>query len=81
MQNLRLVKINTTAFEEEDFLIITDLSDAYIKKVIKPMVNKERASDGEVFYSNEDYFWTLSERYPSNIVQMYTEDSIDSLSF
>jgi hypothetical protein len=49
---MRLVNINTTAFEEEDFLLLTDLNDDDLYEVIMPMVNAER--DGEVDYDRVD---------------------------
>lgn len=78
-ENLRLVTINTSAWSEEDFALLTDLSDAKIKKVISPMVRQERNDD--FVYSNEDYYWSLKEAYASNIVIMYNLDDIDSISF
>lgn len=76
---MRIVKINTTAYSEEDFMLLTNLSDAQIKKVIAPMVKKERK--GDVFYTNEDYYWTLKEVFPKANIDLYTEDSIEELTF
>ena len=39
---MKLFKINTTAFDEEDFFIITDLKEQDITEVIQPIVNAER---------------------------------------
>jgi hypothetical protein len=43
------------------------------------MVIEERKSD-EVF-SNEDYFWALKEAHPDQLIELYTDDSIELLTF
>jgi len=67
-----IFRINTTAFEEEDFFLLTDLSVEQIEKVITPIVLKER-NDGE-FYDNDDLTNALIEAYPDAIVQQYTDE-------
>ena len=67
--SVQLISISTTAFSEENFLLVTDLTEQEIADVIRPIVLKER-SGGE-FYSNEDLFWSLKEAYPSNLIQLY----------
>ena len=57
MKNLRLVNINTTAFSEEDFSLITDLTDDEIEKVIEPLVLAEREENGE--YDNDELVSSL----------------------
>ena len=76
---MRIVKINTSAYQEEDFILLTTLTNSAIKKVIKPMVNDERKND-EVFL-NEDYFLALKEAYPSDTIEFFTDDSIEALIF
>ena len=39
---LRLVQISTTSNVEEDFLLVTNLTDEEIEVVITPIVEKER---------------------------------------
>ena len=39
---MKLFEINTTAYEEENLLIITDLTDDDITEVVSPLVNAER---------------------------------------
>ena len=56
---MRLIRINTTAFEEEDFYLVTTLSDKQIEKVITPIVEEER-SGGE-FYDNDGLMWALKK--------------------
>jgi hypothetical protein len=74
---MNLYKINTSAFEEEDFLLVTDLTKSRISEVIKPMVKKERKTG--TIHSNEEYVWKLKETYPNNIIVMY--ESPDQLNF
>jgi hypothetical protein len=76
---MNLVRINTSAFSEEDFILMTDLSAQDIKMVVSPMVNQERDSDE--MYSNDDYYWSLKDAYPKATIEMYQEDSIEVISF
>lgn len=68
---MNLYSINTTAYEEEDFLILTDLSEQDVVEVINPIVNAER--DGYETYTNDDLFLALKDRYPSASIQMIVE--------
>ena len=68
---MRLININTTAFEEEDFLLLTDLNDDELYEVIMPMVNAER--DGEEEYDNDMIYNALKKRYPINLVVKFDE--------
>lgn len=71
---MNIFKINTTAFEEEDFFLLTNLSVEQIKKVITPIVLKERQSgDEEDSYDNYDLTNALIEAYPDALVDYYTE--------
>lgn len=78
MKNLRLVKINTTAYSDEDFLLITDLSNLKIEMVIEPIVDKERNEGIE--YDNEDLVYMLKKAYPKAIVMHYVYDSMETIS-
>ena len=71
MKNIRLVNINTTAFSEEDFSLITDLTDDEIEKVIEPLVLAEREGDGE--YDNDELVSALELEYPKNYIQMVVD--------
>ena len=68
---MRLININTTAFEEEDFLLLTVLNDDELYEVIMPMVNAER--DGEEEYDNDMIYDALKKRYPMNLVVKFDE--------
>lgn len=68
---MRLYKVNTTAYEEEDFFLLTDLSEQDITEVVHPIVMAER--DGEDEYDNETLLEALRKRYPNNSITMIVE--------
>jgi hypothetical protein len=68
---MRVIRINTTAFEEEDFYLLTTLTDEQIAEVIQPIVNADR--DGYEEYDNESIWRALTERFPLEFVEMYNE--------
>jgi hypothetical protein len=68
---MRVIRINTTAFQEEDFYLLTTLSDDQIAEVIQPIVNAERDKYEE--YDNESIWRALTERFPMDRVDMYNE--------
>jgi hypothetical protein len=61
---MKTYEINTTAWEEENLIIFTDLTESQIKKVIEPIVLSER-EDGE-YYDNDILFEALVYAYPKN---------------
>jgi hypothetical protein len=77
VENLRLVNINTTAFEEEDFKLVTDLTDEQIREVISPIVEAERndveGEDESVFYNNDTLVSALKEKYPTSVIIYYQD--------
>ena len=81
-KNIRIVEVNTTAFEEENFILLTDLSDEQIEVVIKPIVDKERneTDEEEFYYDNEELFGALEEAYPNNIVIFYSDKGFDEIT-
>ena len=81
MKNLNLFKVNTTAFSEEDFLLLTTLTEAQIVEVIEPIVLLEReVVSGDVMYTNEDYVYLLQKHYPSETITQYDIDGIQTIS-
>lgn len=82
-RNIRIVEVNTTAFEEENFVLLTDLSDEQIEEVIRPIVEAERNAteddDDDTFYDNEELFGALQETYPNNIVIFYSDTDFDTI--
>ena len=68
---MRIVRINTTAYREEDFYLQTTLDDSQIAEVIQPIVNAER--DGYEEFTNEDLFRALTDRFPNDKIDMFHE--------
>ena len=66
-----VLRINTTAFQEEDFHLLTTLTDKQIRKVIKPIVMRERKG-GDV-YDNDELVTALRREYPNEVVLMYND--------
>ncbi len=83
VENIRVVEINTTAFEEENFVLVTDLTDEQIEEVIRPIVLGERNQiendDNDVFYDNETLVSALLEKYPNNFISFYTDKDFDTI--
>ena len=68
---MKIYRVNTTAYEEEDFFLMTDLKEQEITEVINPIVMAER--DGEEEYDNETIISALRKRYPKKNITMFTE--------
>jgi hypothetical protein len=68
---MQVFRVNTTAYEEEDFYLLTDLNEEDILEVVTPIVNAER--DGYEDYDNELLLDALIKRYPRKKIELYTE--------
>lgn len=68
---MKIFRVNTTAYKEEDFYLQTDLEEQDIVEVIMPIVNAER--DGYEVYDNEMLLDALVKRYPRKKIELYTE--------
>ncbi len=68
---MRIYRVSTTAYEEEDFFLLTDLKEDDITEVINPIVMAER--DGYEEYDNETIISALRVRYPKKNITMFTE--------
>lgn len=93
--NLNLLRINTTAFMEEDFLLMTSLTEKQIIEVIKPIVEKERERQSAMFEGEnpEPVFWSdlvpeydngtlieaLIKEYPKDTIVWYQLDGIETI--
>ena len=75
---LELFQINTTAWEEEDFLLLTSLTEEQITKVITPIVMDEREKD--IAYDNDYLVMELVKAYPNDVVTHYVPSNIDLIS-
>jgi hypothetical protein len=78
MKELNLFQINTTTWEEEDFLLQTTLTEKQIVDVINPIVMNEREHD--VPYDNDLLCQRLQEAYPTDIIVHYVPSQIDLIS-
>jgi hypothetical protein len=78
MKKTNLFQINTTAFDEEDFLLQTTLTSEQIERVIQPIVLDER--DNGVEYDNDSLCTALQEAYPMDLVVWYNVGQIDLIS-
>jgi hypothetical protein len=76
--HLNLFQVNTTAFDEEDFLLLTDLTEDQVVQAIKPIVDDER--ENEVFYDNDTLCDAIKKEFPSAVVRMYSTSSLDLIS-
>lgn len=79
---MRIVKISTTAWLKEDFLLLTDLTDEQIIKVIEPLVLAERENpdNEENYYDNDVLVAALNDAYPYTISDHYDIDNIDEIT-
>ena len=76
---MKAFEINTTAFDEENFVLFTDLTESQIVRIIKPIVMAERkltwdTSNFDNHYTNDDLIDALMKAYPSNKVYAYQND-------
>jgi hypothetical protein len=74
---MRVIKVITTAYSEENFFLLTNLTDEQISEVIQPIVNSERDGYGE--YDNEFLCNELLSRFPNNHIEMIID--FDELTF
>jgi hypothetical protein len=68
---MEIYRINTTAYEEEDFFLLTDLTEQQIAEVVTPIVELERKEVQE--YDNDMLVENLELAYPSAFIKVYTE--------
>ena len=71
MRTIKVVRINTTAYEEEDFFLLTDLTEQEIDEVLTPIVELERNEIQE--YDNDMLVENLELAYPSAFIKVYTD--------
>ena len=71
---MNVFRINTTAYEEEDFYLVTSLSESKITKVIRPIVRAERdETTGVEHYDNDSLVLALKRAYPIDTIKHYSE--------
>jgi len=81
MENIKLIEISTTAFKEENILLVTNLTDKQIIDVIKPIVLMERDTNIlRSFYDNDSLYEALCNAYPTNIIHQYSTDNFNTIT-
>ncbi|MFN5252157.1 MAG: hypothetical protein ACK5DE_14050 [Bacteroidota bacterium] len=80
---MNLFRIQTSAWDEEDFFLVTNLTDEQIESVIEPMVSAEREASEETddVIPNEAYCKELQKAFPDAVVVMYNVDDEPTLEF
>lgn len=68
---MNIYEIETTAYEEENFFLMTDLTQQDIVEVINPIVMAER--DGYEPYDIDKLVFELKKRYPKAKITMFYE--------
>ena len=69
---MRVIRVSTTAFKEEDFFLLTTLSDEQITDVIQDVKKKYEE------YDNDDLYKALIQRFPNDKINMFHElDTLD----
>ncbi len=74
---MNIFRISTTAFDEEDFFIMTTLDVDQIAEVVSPIVNAER--DGYEEYDNVSLVGALRDRFPLDVIEQRFD--IQTLTF
>lgn len=77
--NLNLYQVNTTAWEEEDFLLLTSLTEEQITNVLTPIIEEQREKE-EDDYDNDFLVGELVKAYPDATIIHYNPSQIDLIS-
>jgi hypothetical protein len=68
---MKVYRVSTTAYEEEDFFLHTEITEQEIIDVVTPIVMRER--DGYEDYDNELLLDALRKKYSRKAIELYTE--------
>ena len=71
MRTIEVIRVNTTANYEEDFFLLTDLTEQEITNIVTPIVELERNEIQD--YDNDMLVENLELAYPSAFIKVYTE--------
>lgn len=71
MRTIEVFRVNTTANYEEDFFLLTDLTEQEIINIVTPIVELERNEVQD--YDNDMLVENLELAYPSAFIKVYTE--------
>jgi hypothetical protein len=69
---MNLFEIKTTAYQEENFILLTDLSENEIAKSIKPIVEMERLT-----YTNDELVNALLQSYPNATILHFNKNAVE----
>jgi len=70
---MNIYRINTTAYSEEDFFILTTLKVEDVVEVINPIVMAERDGESDDYYDNDSLVSALKNRFPHHTIEHYNE--------
>ena len=70
---MNIFRINTGSWDEEEFILATQLSEKQIRSVIQPMVDEARKED--FVFTTEDYVNVLRDAYPKSVILTDNEDT------
>ena len=71
---MNIFRIKTTAWQEEDFILMTTLTEEQVSDVLSPIVEQEREGDGE--YDNDSLVKALEDAHPLAIIEQYSTELI-----
>jgi hypothetical protein len=81
--NVRIVEIASNGFAEENFLLLTTLTNEQIELILQPLVEDERDEkinpNNDVIYDNEVMTAALVDAYPNDIAFMYDVQLIEKI--
>jgi len=78
INTMNLIRINTTAFKEDDFLLLTTASYYEVIDVLEPLVQQYRA-DEEGYYK-EDLTDALNEAYPEHSFELSDNEDLKTIT-
>jgi len=71
---MNLYQIKTTAYDEEDMLLVTDAESEAIERVLEPMIKAEREEDK--WFDHDDYLEALHRELPQFSFWYYVEPHV-----
>jgi hypothetical protein len=74
---MNLYQIKTTAYDEEDMLLVSDAPDDAIERILEPMIDAERHEDK--WFDHDDYLRALQTALPQFQFFYYTEPHVIEL--
>jgi hypothetical protein len=69
---MNIFKIVTSNWDEEEFILVTQLSEKQVRSTIQPMVDEAKKED--FVFTAEEYVQVLKDAYPKSVILTYNED-------